>query len=200
MEADSMIASFYSVADVTVPTFLLTFVNELKLCPFALTVDNGFMPHETMQNIDNAVRILGVKYMYVWQTVPSNLYRPDLAMTAFICNCCQGSIKKAVIKIAHDNGVCIVIGGISALVGSEYEPEGSFAELLLRLVPRVCDWDLFLVCGAFVRLLLNHVYLSCHTHEKRIPDFGYRPWESDRHWPFWLSWVERSSYRCYDPP
>ena len=45
-----------------------TFVNELKLGPFALTVDNGFMPHESMQNIDNAVRILGVKYRYVRQT------------------------------------------------------------------------------------------------------------------------------------
>ena len=40
-------------------------VNEFKLRPFALTVDNGFMPYETMQNIDNAVRRLGVKYMYV---------------------------------------------------------------------------------------------------------------------------------------
>ena len=68
MEAESMIASSHSVADVTVPTFLLTFVNELKLRPFALTIDNGFMPHETMQNIDNTVRILGVKYMYVRQT------------------------------------------------------------------------------------------------------------------------------------
>ena len=63
-----MIASSHSVADVTVSTFLLTFVNELKLCPFALTVDNGFMPHKIMQNIDNAVRrILGVKYMYLRQ-------------------------------------------------------------------------------------------------------------------------------------
>ena len=63
-----MIASSHSVVDVTVPTFLLTFVNELKLRPFALTVDNGFMPHETMQNIDNAVRIIRVKHMYVRQT------------------------------------------------------------------------------------------------------------------------------------
>ncbi|MBW2741066.1 MAG: hypothetical protein JRE64_19980 [Deltaproteobacteria bacterium] len=63
-----MIASSHSVADVTVPTFLLTFVNELKLRPFSLTVDNGFMLHKTMQNIDNAVLILGGKYMYVRQT------------------------------------------------------------------------------------------------------------------------------------
>lgn len=87
-------------------------------------------------------------------------------------------------KIAHDNGVGIVIGGSGALVGSEYEPEGSFAEPLLRVVPGVCDQCLFLVCGAFVRLLLNHVYLRCHTNEKRIPDFGYRPQGSKRHWPF----------------
>ncbi len=77
-------------------------------------------------------------------------------------------------KIAHDNGVSIVIGGSDTLVGSENEPEGSFAESLLRLGPGVCDRHLFLVCGAFVRLLLNHVYLRCHTHEKRILDFGYK--------------------------
>ena len=43
-------------------SYVLAYV---KLRPCALTVDNGFMPYETMQNIDNAVRILGVKYMYV---------------------------------------------------------------------------------------------------------------------------------------
>ena len=55
-------------------------------------------------------------------------------MIAFLCNGCQGSIKKAVMKMAHDNGVGIVIGDSQdILVGSEDEPEGSFAELLLRL-------------------------------------------------------------------
>ncbi len=58
-----MIASSHSVVDVIVPTFLLMIINEFKLRPFALTVDNGFMPHKTMQNIDNAVPILGVKYI-----------------------------------------------------------------------------------------------------------------------------------------
>ena len=43
-------------------SYVLAYV---KLRPFALTVNNRFMPYETMQNIDNAVRILGVKYMYV---------------------------------------------------------------------------------------------------------------------------------------
>ena len=50
-----MIASSHSVADVTVPTFLLMFVNELKFRPFALTVDNRFMLHKTMQDVDNVV-------------------------------------------------------------------------------------------------------------------------------------------------
>jgi len=50
-----MIASSHSVADMIVPTFLLMFVNELKFRPFALTVDNKFMLHETMQDIDNVV-------------------------------------------------------------------------------------------------------------------------------------------------
>jgi len=69
-------------------------------------------------------------------------------------------------------------------VGSEDEPEDSFAELLLRLVPGVRDRRFSLVCGALIRLLSNHIYLRCHTYEKRIPDFGYRPQGSNRHWPF----------------
>ena len=49
--------------------------------------------------------------------------------------------------------------------------EDSFVEHLLRLGPGVCDRP-FLACGAFVRLLANHVYLRCHTYEKRIPDLA----------------------------
>jgi len=87
-------------------------------------------------------------------------------------------------KVAHDNGVDIVTGGSGNLAGSGEKLEGSFAELLLRLGIGVRDRRLFLVCGAFVRLLLNHVYLCCHAYEKRIPDFGYRRQGSNRHWPF----------------
>ena len=56
-------------------------------------------------------------------------------------------------KIAHYNGVGIVIRRSCAPVGSEDEPEDSFAEPLLRLGPGVCDRRLFLICCAFVRLL-----------------------------------------------
>ena len=74
-------------------------------------------------------------------------------MIAFLCYGCQSFIKKAVMKIAHDNGVGIVIGCGSVSVGSEDEPEDSFTEPLLRLGPGVCDRRLFLICCAFVRLL-----------------------------------------------
>ena len=74
-------------------------------------------------------------------------------MIAFLCDGCQSFIKKTVMKIAHDNGVGIVIGRSCAPVGSEDEPEDSFAEPLLRLRPRVCDRRLFFIYCAFVRLL-----------------------------------------------
>ena len=51
-------------------------------------------------------------------------------------------------KIAHDNGVGIVIGCSGALVGSEDEPEGSFAEPLLRLGPEFVT-DVFLSLAVF---------------------------------------------------
>ena len=87
-------------------------------------------------------------------------------------------------KIAHDNGMGIVIGRSCAPVGSEDEPEDSFAKSLLRLGIGVRDRRLSFACGAFFRLLANHVCLRCHAYGKRIPDFGYRRQGSNRHWPF----------------
>jgi hypothetical protein len=105
-------------------------------------------------------------------------------MIVFLCSGCQGSIKKAAMKVAHDNGVDIVTGGSGNLAGSGEELEGSFAELLLRLGIGVRDRRLSFACGAFFRLLANYVYLRCHTYENCIPDFGYRRQGSNRHWPF----------------
>ena len=81
-------------------------------------------------------------------------------MIVFLCSGCQGSIKKAAMKVAHDNGVDIVTGGSGNLAGSGEELEGSFAELLLRLGIGVRDRRLSFACGA-IRLLSNHVYLRC---------------------------------------
>jgi len=96
-------------------------------------------------------------------------------MIAFLCNGCQGFTKKAVIKVAHDNGVNILIVGSGDLVVSEDDPEDSFAELLLRLSTGIRDQGISFACGVHICLLSNHVYLRCHTYEKRILDFGYRP-------------------------
>ena len=81
-------------------------------------------------------------------------------------------------KIAHDNGVGIVIVGSGNLVGSSCESEGSFAEFLLRLGPE------FVIDAFLLLVVFSNVYLRCHTYEKHVLDFGYRPQESNRHWPF----------------
>ena len=60
-------------------------------------------------------------------------------------------------KIAHDNEVGIVIGCSSDFVGSKDEPEGSFAEPLLRLGPRVCDRRFF----SFAVLSSTYYQITC---------------------------------------
>ena len=57
-------------------------------------------------------------------------------------------------KIAHDNGVGIVIVGSGNLVGSSCESEGSFAELLLRLGPEF-------VIEAFLLLVVFSSTCTC---------------------------------------
>ena len=92
-------------------------------------------------------------------------------------------------KVPHDNGVGIVIGGSGDLVGSGNEPEGSFAEPLLRLGPEFVI-DVFLLLAVFLsdyyRITCTcAVFQSfCHTYEKRISDFGYTPQVPDSHWLF----------------
>ena len=99
-----------------------------------------------MQDIDNVVCTRNQIYVRptdcyhrIFVTLQAWQNRPDSAMTAFLCNGYQGSIKKAVMEIVYDNGVGIVIGRSCAPVGSEDEPEDSFAEPLLRLGPEVCN-------------------------------------------------------------
>ena len=60
-------------------------------------------------------------------------------------------------KVAHDNGVDIVIVGSGDLVGSGDEPEGSLAEPLLRLGTGVRDRRLSCGCGVFIRLFESRV-------------------------------------------
>ena len=89
-------------------------------------------------------------------------------------------------KVPHDNGVGIVIGDNGDLVGSRGEPEGSFAELLLRLgLEFVIDafLSLAVLSSTCYRITYTCAVLQsfCHTYEKRISDFGYRLQVPDRH-------------------
>lgn len=161
-------------------------VDELKIRPLAITVDNGFMPEEIRKNIDKAIRILGVDHVYVPQratmksfsaTLKAWQHHPDPATIGFLCNGCQGSIKKAVIQAARDNNVSLVIGGGGELVGSGGEPEGSFAEPLLRLGSKIRNRRLALVWGALKRVLSNREYLfSPSVLASYMREAYYRYW------------------------
>jgi len=96
-------------------------------------------------------------------------------MLTFLCNGCRFH-KKAVMKIAHDNEVCIVIGGSGALVGSEDEPKRLSCRTFVEAWAGVCDRRLFLACRCF------RPFVS----ESRVPELSY-VWEA---YPrFWLQIV-----------
>lgn len=105
-------------------------------------------------------------------------------MIAFLYNGCQGFTKKAVIKIAHDNGVGIVIVGSGNLVGSSCKSEGSFAELLLRLGQEFVI-DAFLLLVVFSSVCYRIMYTCAAIRMRSVsPILGYRPQGSNRHWRF----------------
>jgi hypothetical protein len=104
-------------------------VRRLGLKTLAFTIDNGFIPEETWQNIDNTTRILGVDHVIVRHdflkksiraVLSAWIKKPSPAMVTFLCLGCRLGMKKAFVDIArtYQLPLCISGGG---------EPEESFA-------------------------------------------------------------------------
>ena len=151
-------------------TFVLYYVvKELGLNPLAVTIDNGFMPDQIYKNIERTVDILKVSHLYVKQditastfttTLKAYLVKPNPALVGFLCNGCQGSIKKNLSSLAKRHNINLIIGGGGDLVGGGGEPEQSFAEGLVTKGINLKNKTLSLVLGSIRLLLGNWVLLN----------------------------------------
>jgi len=111
-------------------TYVLYYaVTQLRLNVLAYTVDNGFLPDETHENIRTAVERLGVDHEMVRHNLlrdslkavlPAYLHNPSPAMIGLLCLGCRSAIKKAYIHGARMAGTPLVLLG-------DGEPETSFA-------------------------------------------------------------------------
>jgi len=144
-------------------TFTLHYaVKHLGLRPLAITIDNGFMPRECVENVENAVRTLGVDHVTVRHDLVRRSIRPVLSawlhrqspcMISLMCLGCRRGLRQGFLRIAQaydELGLCLFGSG---------EPETSFATAFFsgRASPagRMVD----MVCGMGMELARNPRYM-----------------------------------------
>jgi hypothetical protein len=141
-------------------------VKKLGLTPIAFTIDNGYMPPETIANVASAVKILGVDHVFVRHELLVKSIRrvysswqekPSAGMVSMMCLGCRLGMRKAFVKIAKTYGMTLCISGAG-------EPEKSFARALL-VKPGKSNSSIAMMKGMFSELLHNPRYFI----DPRIP-------------------------------
>lgn len=143
-------------------TFLLYYVTrKLGFKVLACTFDNGFMPSTTWENINNAVKTLGVDHVVMKSNfVRANveymlsglIRKPSPAMVSLLCAGCRTGYVRAMKKIAKETGCRRLISGGG-------EPEDSFADMLLADTPNPNGSKLI---AGFIHELINNPYYILH--------------------------------------
>jgi hypothetical protein len=116
-------------------TFALHYaVRVLGLRVLAFTVDNEFMPDQTRQNIEGAIRILGVDHVVdrhnlvrrnLRPLLSAWLQRPSAAMVSFLCVGCRLGLARGLVQAATRYQIPLILSGLG-------EPESSFATKLIH--------------------------------------------------------------------
>lgn len=136
-------------------------VRTLGLRVLAYTWDNGFMPEQTKENIENIVDVLGIdhvveKHDYVEKNerhiVSSWMRRPSPAMIGFLCTGCKTGYIRGLVKTAQSHQIPLVLKGSG-------ESEPSFAQKLLGDSTHFRRKRLSLVLGFSMEMIRNPFYL-----------------------------------------
>jgi len=95
-------------------------VSVMGLNPLTFTVDNGFLPSTTHENIANATRILGIDHVYVQhdfskkclpKVLSSWMKRPSVPMISFMCLGCRLGMANAFNDLSNTYGQRLLITG-----------------------------------------------------------------------------------------
>lgn len=151
-------------------------VRVLNLRVLAYTYDNGFMPEQTKENVENIVTLLGIdhvieKQKYVQENIrrviPCWIHKPSPAMVSFLCTGCRTGGMRGFVKTARNNKTPLVIMG-------EGEPERSFAEDLLSISTGVRSKKLSLILGFLREIIRNPHYVNRNCLAGFAQEFLYR--------------------------
>jgi hypothetical protein len=144
-------------------SFLLYFLTQtLGLNVLAITVDHGYLPPETRQNIIDIAKHLNVdlvikKHNYLETSFPHHmkswLKKPTPAMVPVLCVGCRIGIDKFLYEAMKEKQISVYIGG-----GTPFE-ENQYKSNLLRLKPHL-NSNVSLILGYLKNILINPHYLS----------------------------------------
>jgi len=136
-------------------------VRKLGLRMLAFTVDNGFIPDETWENIRNATRMLGVDHITIKHDHLKKSIRPVLsawckkpsaAMVTFLCLGCRLGLQKAFLEVSRKYRIPLCISGGG-------EPEEYFADAFFTTSSGRLRRTVEMATGVGLELLRNPRYL-----------------------------------------
>jgi hypothetical protein len=140
-------------------------VRVLNLKVLAFTIDNGFMPDQTHENIRNAVSILSVDHVVekhdlleknIRTVVSAWLHRPSPAMIPLLCVGCRLALYRGFLDVASRYQIPLMLTGLG-------EPETSFATKLFSSSANTTRRTMDLALGLGVEIMKNPQYLRKPT-------------------------------------
>jgi hypothetical protein len=154
----------------------------LGLKPLLYTFDNGMMPEQTVENIAQTVRILGLDHVveksdHVIKNAKHILScwvrGPSSAMIGLLCSGCRTGYVRGLTKTARRYGIGLILTGGG-------EPERSFAQRLLSTT-RSRGEKLPMLAGLAQQLTQNPRYVANPAFVARLGlEFFYRFYRNER--------------------
>lgn len=144
-------------------SYLLHYFSQvLNLSVLAITVDNGYMSKDAIENVkklaeDFKVDIVFKKHKYLEYSFPRNLNswaaKPDPALIIALCNGCRFGMKKSIYEVMRDYNIGVLVDGATPLEPNPYK------EKLFRLNPNSKS-KMSLLVGITYHLLKNSRWIS----------------------------------------
>ena len=136
-------------------------VKVLGLKVLAFTIDNGFMPQQTRENVQNAISILGVDHVVEKHDLLKNnikpilsawLHRPSPAMIPVLCVGCRLALYRGFLQTARRYQIPLMLSGLG-------EPETSFATKFFPSSSGAVQKTVALMTGMGTEIVKNPRYL-----------------------------------------
>lgn len=140
-------------------------VKVLNLKVLAFTIDNGFMPDQTCENVRNAVEILGVDHVIekhdlleknIRAVLTAWLHHPSPAMIPMLCVGCRLALYRGFLEVAARYQIPLMFTGLG-------EPESSFATKFFSTSPSKSRRMIDLAFGVGMEIVKNPRYLRRPT-------------------------------------